>query len=344
MTHTPKTLEYRWPAEWEPHDGTMLSWPNREGISFPNAYDKILPTYIRMIEFLSEVETVFLNISKESQRKEITNLVSKKNAEKIKFLNIATQEPWCRDHGPIFLLKEKKRALLDWGYNAWGEKYTPFDLDNEVPKKVASLWGEERFEPKMILEGGSIEGNGEGVVLTTRSCLLNKNRNPDLTQPEIEQRLYDYLNVKKILWLGDGIEGDDTDGHIDDLTRFTSPKTIVTAVEKDKSDANHLPLEENRRALKDLSTEYRLGWDIVEIPMPPRLVREELRLPCSYANFYIANEIVLLPTFAAKEDEAALSILKDLFPQREVIGIDCRELIWGLGAFHCLSQQVPRRN
>jgi agmatine deiminase len=262
--------------------------------------------------------------------------------ERISFHRISTNEPWCRDHGPIFLTRDvdPKLAIVDWDYNAWGNKYPPFDLDEAVPTRVAQFLYLPVFYPRMILEGGSIDGNGAGALLTTESCLLNANRNPQLSRGEIEQRLRDYLGVREILWLGDGIAGDDTDGHIDDLARFVSERTVVTVVEENRDDENYKPLHENLARLREMKIDNR-KIDIITLPMPKKIVREGLRLPASYANFYIANTCVLVPMFADPNDEAALSILRDVFPNRLTIGIDCRELIWGLGTFHCLTQQQP---
>jgi len=262
--------------------------------------------------------------------------------ERITFYRVATNEPWCRDHGPIFLTRDRdpRLAVVDWDYNAWGNKYPPFDLDEVVPTRLAEILKVPVFYPHMILEGGSIDVNGSGALLTSESCLLNKNRNPNLSRDEIEQRLRDYLGVTDILWLGDGIAGDDTDGHIDDLTRFVSERTVVTVVEENRDDENYEPLQQNLARLRKMKIDDRkLG--IVMLPMPKKIVREGLRLPASYANFYIANTRVLVPTFADANDEIALSVLRECFPDRRVVGIDCRELIWGLGMFHCLTQQQP---
>jgi agmatine deiminase len=262
--------------------------------------------------------------------------------ERITFYRIPTNEPWCRDHGPIFLTRntDPRLAIVDWDYNAWGGKYPPCDLDEVVPTRAAQFLDVPVFYPRMILEGGSIEVNGAGALLTTESCLLNPNRNPSLGRAEIEQRLRDYFGVREILWLGNGIEGDDTDGHIDDLARFVSEHAVVTVVEENREDENYEPLQENLARLSKLKIDER-QIEIIALPMPKKIVREGLRLPASYANFYIANSCVLLPTFADPNDETALSILREVFPTRRVIGIDCRELIWGLGTFHCLTQQQP---
>jgi agmatine deiminase len=340
------------PAEWEPHTATWLSWPRREGISFPETFDRVLPALRAMVEALIESEQVCINVCNSAHEVEARSVLSGLPMERITFYRVPTNEPWCRDHGPIFLTRDRdprsapgrirrgELAVVDWDYNAWGNKYPPFDLDEVVPTRLAEILKLPVFYPHIILEGGSIDVNGTGALLTSESCLLNKNRNPNLSRDEIEQRLRDYLGVREILWLGDGIAGDDTDGHIDDLTRFVSERTIVTVVEENRDDENYEPLQENLARLREMKIGGR-KLEILTLPMPKKLVREGLRLPASYANFYIANTCLLVPTFADSNDEAALSILGECFPDRRVIGIDCRELIWGLGTFHCLTQQQP---
>ena len=337
-TKTPAQLGYRMPAEWEPHAATWLSWPRRDGISFPESFDRVLPTLRAMVEALVGSEQVCINVSNGAHEAEAREVLHGLSMERITFYRIPTNEPWCRDHGPIFLTRDvdPKLAIVDWDYNAWGNKYPPFDLDEVVPTRVAEILDLPVFYPKMILEGGSIEVNGADVCLTTEGCLLNKNRNPDLSRAEIEERLRDFLGVREILWLGEGTEGDDTDGHIDNLARFVSEWTVVAVVEKDQSSSNYVPLQENLQRLDDTNI-----IDIIELPMTRRMTREDLVLPASYANFYIANNVVLAPTYADPNDEVALSILRECFPDRKVVGIDCRELIWGLGSFHCLTQQQP---
>jgi agmatine deiminase len=339
-TQTPAQLGYRMPAEWEPHAATWLSWPRREGISFPESFDRVLPALRAMVEALVDSEQVCINVANAAHEAEARAALSRGGGidlARVTFYRIPTNEPWCRDHGPIFLTRDTdpKLAVVDWDYNAWGNKYPPFDLDEVVPTRVAEILKVPVFYPRMILEGGSIDVNGSGTLLTSESCLLNKNRNPNLSRNEIEKRLRDYLGVREILWLGDGIAGDDTDGHIDDLARFVSEKKVVTVVEENRDDENFEPLQENLARLSGF------GLDIGTLPMPKKVVREGLRLPASYANFYIANTCVLVPTFADPADEAALSILQKCFPTRRAIGIDCHELIWGLGTFHCLTQQQP---
>jgi agmatine deiminase len=339
---TPAVLGYRMPAEWEPHAATWLSWPRREGISFPDSFDRVMPAFRAVVEALLESEQICINVSNSAHEAEARAVLDGLSMERISFHLIPTNEPWCRDHGPIFLTRDvdPKLAVVDWDYNAWGNKYPPFNLDEVVPSRVAEILDVPAFFPRMILEGGAIDVNGAGTLLTSESCLLNPNRNPQLSRDEIEQRLRDFLGVREILWLGPGIAGDDTDGHIDDLARFVSERTVAAVVEENRDDENYEPLQENLARLRKMKIGGR-RIDIVTLPMPKRIVREGLRLPASYANFYVANTCVLVPTFADPNDEAALSILQKSFPNRRVIGIDCRELIWGLGTFHCLTQQQP---
>jgi agmatine deiminase len=295
-----------------------------------------------MVEALTESEPVSINVCNGVHEAEARAALQGVAMECVTFRTIPTNEPWCRDHGPIFVTRdqEPKLAVVDWDYNAWGGKYPPFDLDEVVPTRIAELLKVPVFYPRMILEGGSIEVNGTGALLTSEGCLLNKNRNPDLSRDDIEARMRDFLGVRDILWLGEGTEGDDTDGHIDNLARFVSARTVVAVVEHDAGGANYAPLQENLRRLREMKLDGR-SLEIIELPMPRRMQREDLVLPASYANFYIANKMILAPTYADPNDERVLEILAGLFPDRRVIGIDCQELIWGLGAFHCLTQQQP---
>ncbi len=334
------------PAEWEPHEATWLSWPRPDGISFPDSYQRVAPTLAKMVDALAGSETVNINVCNPEHEAEVRGQLTKARArsEHVRFFHIPINEPWCRDHGPVFVTRaeEPQIAIVDWDYNAWGWKYPPFDDDDVVPTKIAESLGLPVYHPGIVMEGGSIEVNGSGTLLTTRSCLLNPNRNPDLSQAQIEQYLRDYLGVSKILWLGDGIEGDDTDGHVDDLTRFVSRTTVVTVVEEDEDDPNFLPLRENLELLRTMSAEDGEPLEVLKMPMPRKIVREGQRLPASYANFYVANKVVLLPIFADTHDKWAIAVLEKAYPERKVMPIDCRELIWGLGAFHCLTQQQPR--
>jgi len=333
------------PAEWEPHAATWLSWPRPDGISFPESFDRVQPALCAMVDALADSEPVNINVCDAAHEKLVRGNLSRHGARAnhVTFHHIRTNEPWCRDHGPIFVTRDEEPRLLvlDWGYNAWGWKYPPFDDDDIVPTKVAEKLGLSVVEPGMVLEGGSIDVNGCGTLLTTKSCLLNPNRNPDLTQKQIERSLHDHLGVKNVLWLGDGIEGDDTDGHIDDLTRFVAHQTVVTVIEEDENDANHEPLQHNLELLRTMTAEDGTPLEIHTLPMPSKIMRDGQRLPASYANFYIANKVVLLPVFHDPNDRWASAVLQKMFPDRQVVAIDCRELIWGLGAFHCLTQQQP---
>ena len=255
---SPLQLGYRMPAEWEPHAATWLTWPRSDGISFPDKYDTVPPVYAEFIRALTPVEEVNINVWNADMEAWVRGLLQKYRTplERVRFHHFPSYEPWCRDHGPIFLVRENngrhERAIVDWGYNAWGNKYPPYDLDDAVPQHVAKLRGLSIFSPKMVLEGGSIEVNGRGTLLTTEACLLNPNRNPQLSKQQIEQNLKSYLGVTNVLWLGDGIVGDDTDGHIDDLTRFVNPTTVVTVVEDDPADANYGILQDNLKRLRSL--------------------------------------------------------------------------------------------
>lgn len=338
---SPAAQGYRMPAEWEPHEATWLSWPRRDGISFPGAYNDVLPALVAMVDALCESELVRINVDSESQEKEIRRILH--DTDHVQFFPIPTNEPWCRDHGPVFITRREtpRLAVVDWDYNAWGGKYPPFDLDEVVPTKIASYFSLPVFYPRLVMEGGSIDLNGSGTLLTTTSCLLNPNRNPTRSKEQIEQALRDFLGVRNILWLGDGIEGDDTDGHVDDITRFVDRTTVVTAVEEDPSDPNHEPLAANLERLQNMRVEDGTPIKVVKLPMPPRVEKEGQRLPASYANFYIANNVVLLPIFDSPKDEQAADVLQRYFPTRRIVPINCRDLVWGLGAFHCLTQQQP---
>jgi agmatine deiminase len=338
----PAALGYGMPAEWEPHEATWISWPRREGISFPAAFDRVMPVFRAFVAALVESERVCINVCNGAHEAEAMQVLAGLDHSRITFYRIATNEPWCRDHGPIFLTRaeQPRLAVVDWNYNAWGGKYPPFDLDEIVPRRIGQILDVPVFYPGMILEGGSIEVNGAGALLTTESCLLNKNRNPSLSRQAIEERLAEYLGVTEIFWLGRGIEGDDTDGHIDDLTRFVSRHAVVTVVEEDSSHPNYEPLQENLARLRRVTLKSE-PLTVHQLPMPATIARDGLVLPASYANFYIANQCVLVPIFSDPQDERALEVLAPLFPDRRLVAIDCRELIWGLGAVHCLTQQQP---
>ena len=291
-------------------------------------------------------ERVNINVEGESMKIFATNHLEAAGVDmnQISFHYFPTNDAWCRDHGPAFLINpnaDVKKVLVKWDYNAWGNKYPPHDLDNQIPILIAQKLGIPCFKPGIVMEGGSVEFNGKGTLLTSKACLLNENRNPQLNQAQIERFLQDFYGVNHILWVGDGIIGDDTDGHIDDITRFVNEDTVVTVVEENKQDENHVILEENLEMLKQMRLENGKQLNIVELPMPSPVIWEDQRLPASYANFYIANNAVVVPTFRDKNDQKALDILTNCFPNRRVVGIDSTDIIWGLGSFHCLSQQEP---
>ena len=343
---TPRVLGFRMPAEWEPHAGTWLSWPRAEGISFPGLYDRVPALWLRMVEELSQGEDVHVNVLDAEDESRVATLVDASPAvvrARVHLHRIPTNEPWCRDHGPIFVVRPGELAAIDWGYNAWGGKYPPYDRDDAVPRRIAALLGVRAFSPGIVMEGGSLDVNGKGTLLTTESCLLNPNRNPTLDRAAIEGYLRDYLGVRHVIWLGDGIAGDDTDGHVDDITRFVAPDTIVTVAEDDPADENHRPLAENLARLRAARDQDGKPFTIRTLPMPGPVVREDQRLPASYANFYVGNAVVLVPTFADPNDARALAVLGECFPTRRIVGIDSRDLVWGLGAFHCATQQQPAR-
>ena len=341
---TPRELGFRMPAEWERHDATWLTWPRPEGISFPDAFGNVPAIWAGLAKLLAEGEQVQINVFSPEHENDIRVALRKAAAPvgaRIHLHPFPAYEPWCRDHGPIFVRNADELAVVDWRYNAWGGKYPPCDLDDDVPRHVAELLKLRLFSSSMILEGGSIEVNGAGTLLTTEACLLNKNRNPDLSRAEIETYLRDYLGVEQILWLGDGIVGDDTDGHIDDLTRFVDARTLVTIVESDSADDNYARLQENLERLRAMRDPAGKPWRIVELPTPGLIERDSQRLPASYANFYIANEVVIVPAFDHPNDRKAQEILQSLFPDRRVAMLPALDLIWGLGAFHCITQQQP---
>lgn len=342
---TPAALGYRMPPEWAPHRGTWLSWPhNRE--TWPEELPVVEAVMARAVHALAPHETVFINVLDAAHRRHVGALLDEAGVRgDVRLIEIPTNDAWVRDHGAIFVVREAadgpRLAATDWGYNAWGGKYPPFDADDAVPAQMAAELGVPRFEGGMILEGGSIEVNGAGLLLTSEACLLNPNRNPGLSRADIEARLKAFLGVERVLWLGDGIVGDDTDGHVDDVTRFVSADTVVTVVEPDTSDPNHAPLAENLERLRGMTTLEGRPLRIVELPMPrPVYIRGE-RMPASYANFYIGNGAVIVPVYDDPADAMALALIGRLFPGRTVVPLDCRTLIWGLGAFHCLTQQVP---
>ena len=332
------------PAEWEPHRGTWLSWPHKEA-SWPGNFGPVPASSPRWSRHSCRCEEVHINVAGDAMEQRARFVLDDAHVDDLArvtfFHHHPTDDAWCRDHGPIFVQNDRTGEVADWDYNAWGGKYPPFDQDDVIPSRIGEELGVPVEHPGMILEGGSIDVNGRGTLLTTEACLLNPNRNPTLSREEIEKRLRDYLGVRNILWLGDGIVGDDTDGHVDDLTRFVDARTVVTAIEEDPADENYEPLQANLRRLAGMTDQDGARLRVIELPMPPALYYDDQRLPASYANFYIANGVVLLPGYDATTDVLASDTLQGLFPGRHVVTIDCRALVWGLGAFHCLTQQWP---
>jgi agmatine deiminase len=349
---------YRMPPEWARHVGCFLAWPHNRD-TWPDKFDVIPPIYADMVAKIARFDNVRLGVTDEKQINQVreTFLEAARRTVKdtpsalrpIDIFHLPTNDAWIRDHGPIFVNRLASAAkstgpsqiALDWRFNSWGEKYGAFDLDDVVPQKLGRRYGFQVIEPGIVLEGGSIDVNGEGSMLTTESCLLNPNRNPTLTRADIEDYLRTYLGVTNVLWLGDGIAGDDTDGHIDDLARFVADDTIVTVVEDDPADANYAVLRDNLERLRAMRDQDGRPFKIETLPMPPAVIHDGTRLPASYANFYIANRAVLMPTFDAPTDAIASATLSRLLPGRVVVGVPSTDLVWGLGSVHCLSQQQP---
>lgn len=346
---TPASLGYSFPPEWHPHAATWFSWPRPEGISFPDKYHTVPENLARIMREIAPRERVEINVPNGNYEHLVREQLKEHGCatRNVHFHHIKTNESWCRDHGPAFVLKngrggKTQAAIVDWDFNAWGGKYPPYDDDDAVPTRIAEELKLPVFYPRIVMEGGAVDFNGRGTVLTTTSCLLNKNRNPSMNKARIEQYLKDYYGQTHVAWLGEGIVGDDTDGHVDDLARFISPTTIVTAVEQDPEDKNYEILRDNRKRLDKLRDQDGDRFRIVEIPMPGVIEHDGQRLPATYVNFYFVNGALLVPTYRSKKnDRRALEILQAELPEHQVIGIDCVELIWGLGAIHCLTQQQP---
>ncbi len=347
MPPVPAKLGFYMPAEWHPHEATWLSWP-KDPETWPDRVPQAQEIFLKMMRAVSANEKINLLVDDEAAEMSVRSRCKFAGAQNIRFIRMLTVDSWVRDYGPNFLISDDGRlAYNDWVFNAWGNKYEELKRDNSVPARLESILHVPRFEPGIVMEGGSIEVNGAGVVLTTEQCLLNRNRNPHLSRAEIEQYLKDYLGAAKVLWLGEGIVGDDTDGHIDDIARFVSPTTIVCAVEDDPLDANYEILQDNLKRLKRMTGADGRQFEIVTLPMPGIVggqstdARNLDRLPASYANFYIANSVVLAPIFGHQNDSRAIETLQRLFPTRRVVSINCEPLVWGMGTIHCVTQQQP---
>ena len=351
MTGTPRSHGYRMPAEWEPHAATWIAWP-RNPNDWPGKYQPIPWVYAEVVRHLARVERVHIVVSDATTESRVRGILKRAMVEQenVRYHRWPTNRVWTRDSGPIFVKKaqgEPRTAVTNWKFNAWA-KYPDWQLDDQIPVRVADALDAPCWSPKIngkavVLEGGSIDTNGGGVLVTTEECLLSEvqQRNPGLGREQLEQVFAQYLGVEQVIWLGRGTAGDDTHGHVDDITRFVGAETVVTAVEPDAQDENHAPLKENLARLRAARTPKGRQWTVVELPMPRAVVFRGQRLPASYANFYVANGCVLVPTFHDARDRVALQILAELFPEREVIGIHCMDFIWGLGALHCMTQQQP---
>jgi agmatine deiminase len=346
---TPRELGFRMPAEWEPHEGTWLAWPHQKE-DWPGRFAPIAWVYADVVRRLARRERVRILISDaalETRTRRMLRWLGVDEAA-VEFFPAPLDRTWVRDFGPIFVKDSAGEvALTNWRFNGWA-KYPNWQRDDAVPDLLAEGLGLRQWQPvvnghRVVLEGGSIDVNGQGALLTTEECLLSpiQARNPELNREQIEQALCDYLGVRKILWLRNGIAGDDTHGHVDDLSRFVSPNVVVVASEEDRSDVNYEPLLENRRLLESMTDQDGRPLQVVPLPMPEPVIFKGQRLPASYANFYIANGVVLVPTFNDPRDRIALNILSELFADREVTGIYCGDLVWGLGTLHCMTQQQP---
>lgn len=326
------------PAELEKHEATWLSWPKDPDTFPPSILPKVEAAYVRMVNALSAGEDVRILVDDEKAEPRVAGLL--RNAERFSFVTVRTVDVWVRDYGPT-CVKGGDVALVKWRFNAWGNKYEDLLPDDEAGERLAAATGLRTFFPGMVLEGGSVDPNGTGTVLTTEQCLLNPNRNPSLRKVDIEGALKDCLGLTNVVWLKGGIEGDDTDGHVDDIARFAGERTVLVASEAREGDPNRRVLEENLAILKRSEDERGRRLEFVEVPMPPRIDGPDGRLPASHLNFYVGNSAVVVPTFAGRSDRTAMKLIEQAFPTREAVGVDCRALVYGLGTLHCVTQQVP---
>jgi agmatine deiminase len=343
MEDSPVTAGFHMPAEWELQTAIWFTWPH-DSSRWYGQFDAIPRFFAGMVSLASRYQAVHLIIPA-GWKEQIRALLQSEKAilERIHYFEIATNDVWCRDSGPTFVRNSStgEVAIVDWEYNSWGGKFPPWDKDNAIPSALAERLKMRRWKSPLIAEGGALEVNGTGVLMTTPQVLLNPNRNPQWTRQGIEQHLRSYLGVRDILWLPGGLEGDDTDGHIDNLARFVSADTVVHVVEDNTKDPNYAPLQENSRVLSEFVDWQGGSLNLVSLPMPEPMWDGERRLPGSYANFLILNGAVLVPVYGQPRDEQVLGILREVFPGRTVHGLDCRQALLEGGAVHCLSQQQP---
>ena len=342
-----KELGFRMPAEWERQEAIWLAWPHNNDTWPAEMLMEVEDSYAKFVKALYDGQKVKILVNNAEIRKNAEARLKGsgiKDFSNILFYQVQNVDAWIRDYGPTFAINDrtKQKAMIKWVFNAWGNKYEDLKEDNRVPYGINKTMKLPLFEPGIVLEGGSIEVNGSETLLTTEQCLLNKNRNSNLKKDEIEEYLKDYLNVSNILWLREGIAGDDTDGHIDDIARFISKDAVVCAFEEDKSDENYEILQENYNLLKQMKDESGNELNVIKLPMPGYVGDDERRYPASYTNFYIGNEVVVAPVFGHENDKKALEILQKLFPTRKAVGINCKAMVYGFGALHCVSQQEPK--
>jgi agmatine deiminase len=342
------------PAEWENHSATQLHWPSNKETWPGRRMDRVEEVYLNIIDILHRYEPVILLHDPSIKRDYLDQMLNRRNINKknVHLYSVPINDVWARDCGPIFVRAEGSGkttqgqfVITDWEYNAWGEKYPPFDSDNKLPGWFADTFGIDRIQTDMVLEGGSIETNGNGVLLTTESVLLNENRNPGLNRSEIEQNLKHFLGVEKVIWLKDGLAGDDTDGHIDDLSRFLNRNTILTMITGIEQDINYKALQENYEILKMSTDQNGEPFHIITLPLPHTRIEGTTvdgseYVPASYANFYIANGVVLVPLYDKNYDDEVLALLGEYFPDHDIAGIECADLVWGQGSIHCITQQL----
>ena len=343
----PASLGYQMPPEWYPHESTWLAWPKNPRTWPHHQILQVQEVYLYLIELLSPHERVNLLIDDDETEMHIRERLGAADvsSDQIVFYQIKTADSWIRDYGPNFLIRKVEskieQAFNHWQFNAWGNKYEDLKNDAHIPRHLETILAMPCFNPPVVLEGGAIEVNGKGVGISTSCCLLNQNRNPSHSKSEMVQYLKDYLGLRKILWLHRGLVGDDTDGHVDNLARFVNSQTIVCSLEEDPTDDNYEALLENYQYLQTFRDEQENPFQIIPLPMPAPIEGAQRRLPASYLNFYIANQLVLLPTFDDKQDASVTDTLQRLFPDRQVVGVDSRNLVWGHGALHCLTLQQP---
>jgi agmatine deiminase len=343
---TPRERGFAWPAEWERHEATWLAWPH-DPRTWPDAVPLAEEAFARLAAAVSQGETVHLLVKDAATEARARAGLSAAGARHVRFHRIPTADSWFRDYGPIVVAKgrgaKRERLALDFVFNAWGEKYEELLRDDGIPPKLRRIHGLEAVRVDLVLEGGSIEGNGRGTVLTTTQCLLHPNRNAHRTREEIEATLREAFGARHVLWLGEGIAGDDTDGHVDDIARFVGPSAVLAVVQDDVDDADHEPLADNLRRLQAMADQDGRPLEVGLLPSPskPVLAGDGRRLPASYANFYVANACVAAPVFGDRNDDAALRVLRRAFPGRAVVPIRCERLVEGMGTLHCVTQQLP---